>query len=127
MNQHYKILGILFIVYAALTILIGFMVASFIHIIGSQHVVHEEEMVLKFVTTFIPVILIVVSIPNIIAGIGLLAQKKWALVMAVILSVFNIMSFPFGTGLSMYSIYVLVKQEEDKNRLALRREWKEQP
>lgn len=123
MQQHYKILGILYLIYAGLTILIGFAVASFLHLVGGMEVNPEEEMVLGIISTIIPMILIIVSLPNIVAGIGLLSQKKWALIMAVILSVFNIMNFPFGTGISIYSIYVLVKQEEDKNRMPLRREW----
>ena len=40
--------------------------------------------------------------------------------MGVILSIFNIMNMPFGTGLSVYSIYVLVKEEDEKNSLKRR-------
>ncbi len=123
MQQHYKILGILYLVYGGLTILVGFMIGSLLHLVANMPLNHEEEMVLGIISTVIPVVLVLISLPNIIAGIGLLYNKRWALIMSVILSIFNIMNMPFGTGLSIYSIYVLVKEEEDRNSLKRRQQW----
>ncbi len=125
MQQHYKILGILYIVYGGLNVLIGFVVGGFLHMMVNMpgHMDRQEEFVLGIISTIIPIVLIVVSLPNIVAGIGLLNHKRWALIMGVVLSVFNIMNMPFGTGLSIYSIYVLVKEEDERNSIKRRQEW----
>lgn len=123
MQQHYKILGILYLVYAGLNILIGFMIGSMLHMVSGFNMSTDDEMVLNIISTVIPVILIIVSLPNLVAGIGLLYQKRWALILGVILSIFNIMSLPFGTGISIYSIYILVKEEEERNRIRQQKQW----
>ncbi len=120
MKQHYKILGILYLVYGGLNILVGFVIGGLLKIVQNMPMNPDEATVLGIVSTIVPVVLIVISLPNIIAGIGLLNNKRWALIMGVILSIFNIMNMPFGTGLSVYSIYVLVKEEDEKNSLKRR-------
>ena len=123
MKQHYKILGILYLVYGGLNILIGFVIGGLLKIVNNMPMDPEEATILGIVSTIVPIVLIVISLPNIIAGIGLLNNKRWALIMGVILSIFNIMNMPFGTGLSVYSIYVLVKEEDEKNSLRRRQEF----
>ena len=123
MKQHYKILGILYLVYGGLNILIGFVIGGLLKIVNNMPMDPEEATILGIVSTIVPIVLIVISLPNIIAGIGLLNNKRWALIMGVILSIFNIMNMPFGTGLSVYSIYVLVKEEDEKNSLKRRQEF----
>ena len=120
MKQHYKILGILYLVYGGLNILVGFVIGGLLKIVQNMPMNPDEATVLGIVSTIVPIVLIVISLPNIIAGIGLLNNKRWALIMGVILSIFNIMNMPFGTGLSVYSIYVLVKEEDEKNSLKRR-------
>ncbi len=51
--------------------------------------------------------LLVVSLPNIIVGVGLLQDwGGWVLVLAVILGVVNLPNFPFGTALGIYTFWV---------------------
>ena len=114
MQQHYRILGILHLVMSGYLLLAGFVVAAVFRFVIPLADDPQAEMVLGFLLSFLPALLIILSIPGIIAGIGLLNNKRWALILAVVLSVFNLFNFPFGTALSIYSIYVLVKQEDDK-------------
>jgi hypothetical protein len=95
-------------------LLAGFIVAAVFSFVIPLADDPEAERVLGLLLSFLPALLVILSIPGIIAGIGLLKYKRWALILAVVLAIFNIFNFPFGTALSIYSIYVLVKEEDDK-------------
>ncbi len=75
-----------------------------------------QEVIIELITSifqFLPaVIIIFFSIPAIIAGIGLLYKQSWALVLALILGCFKLFSFPIGTALGVYTIWVYVEQNK---------------
>lgn len=49
----------------------------------------------------------VTSLPNILVGVGLLANwGGWVIILAVILAFLNIANFPFGTALGIYTFWV---------------------
>lgn len=50
---------------------------------------------------------IVISIPGIITGIGLLKLKRWARILAMILAIFSLPAFPLGTLVGIYVLYVM--------------------
>jgi len=50
------------------------------------------------------------SIPQLVAGIGLLSRTSWSRVMALVLSAIELFIFPFGTLLAMYTAFVLSQQ-----------------
>lgn len=42
---------------------------------------------------------------------GLLHFRPWARILAIILAVLHIFSFPFGTALAIYTLWVLLSSE----------------
>ena len=48
---------------------------------------------------------------GIIAGIGLLKFQQWARILALVLAVLHVLSFPIGTALAIYAFWVLLKPE----------------
>ena len=56
-------------------------------------------------------ILIFLSIPNIIGGIGLYKRQKWGRILALLLFFLSLLSIPFGTALGIYGIWVLLNDE----------------
>ena len=50
---------------------------------------------------------ILISIPGIITGIGLLRLKRWARILAMVLAIFSLPAFPVGTLLGIYVLYVM--------------------
>jgi len=50
------------------------------------------------------------SVPQLVAGIGLLRRASWSRVMALVLSAFELVLFPFGTVLAAYTVFVLSQQ-----------------
>lgn len=55
-------------------------------------------------------IALLVSLPSLIGGIGLLKGRWWARTLILVLSFIHLLEFPLGTALGIYGIYVLWDQ-----------------
>jgi hypothetical protein len=54
------------------------------------------------------------GIPSLIAGIGLLKHKSWARILAIILAILAVTSFPIGTAAGIYTLWVLTHRETEQ-------------
>jgi hypothetical protein len=118
MHSHVKILAVLQIVFGSLGLVIGLGIfALFGGIAGLVGITdHSGDAlvaipILGAIGTFILVLLAVLSLPGIIAGVGLLSYRPWARILTIILSVFHLLNFPFGTALGFYGMWVLLSPE----------------
>ncbi len=111
MQQHVRILGWLFIVYSGLLDVIGVAIGLIVAGGGALSGDRQAMMVTGAVGVFIVCLLLVLSIPGFIAGYGLLKFHSWARILAIILAVLNILSFPFGTALAIYALWVLLSAQ----------------
>lgn len=59
----------------------------------------------------IVLLVLILSLPCLIAGIGLLSYKEWARILTIVLSVLNLLNFPLGTAIGIYSLWVLFSRE----------------
>ncbi len=59
----------------------------------------------------IVLLVLIVSLPGLIAGIGLLSYKEWARILTIVLSVLNLLNIPFGTAIGIYSLWVLLSRD----------------
>jgi hypothetical protein len=113
MQTHVKILAILHIVFGALGVLIGFGIFAFFGgIAGLIHMDHDPDAAIAVpmmgaIGAFVLVLILCLSIPGIIAGIGLLSFQPWARILTIVLSILDLVSFPFGTALGIYGLWVL--------------------
>jgi len=120
-KKHIELLGILYIVYNAFSILGAILVFTVLSGIGifSGIIVSMEEpfagksviAILTALGIIISGLLLLTSIPGIIGGIGLLKYKNWARILTLILGAINLMNVPFGTLLGAYTFYVLLQHE----------------
>lgn len=112
MDKHVDVISILWIVSGSLGILIAifffwfFWAITFIPDMGD-----EVSYILRLIATWGFIFLAVFSIPEIIGGIGLLRRKEWGRILVLIVSFFNLISFPLGTALGVYSFIILLKEE----------------
>jgi hypothetical protein len=60
------------------------------------------------------IIMLVLSVPGIIAGIGLLSFQPWARILTIVLSVLDLMNIPLGTILGVYGLWVLLSNESER-------------
>ncbi len=63
------------------------------------------------VGAFIAAFILLISVPGLIGGIGLLKRKEWARILVLVLGFINLINIPFGTILGAYTIWVLIKPE----------------
>jgi hypothetical protein len=120
---HVSVLGWIMIAHAAVTTLIGLIV-----MFGGQ-VAHKFVMdnprvldgldpdippeiftLLGPITFLVGVLLMVVSMPSVAAGVGLLRYRSWGRMLTLVLSVLGILQFPIGTATAIYSFWVLLSQ-----------------
>lgn len=111
MDQHVKILGFLFIAAGAILLLIGAGLSFLIAGAGVLSGDPEAMAVTGFVGTLIGGVFLVLSIPSIIAGAGLLGRKEWARVLALVIGALHLFNPPFGTMLGIYAFWVLLNDQ----------------
>jgi hypothetical protein len=121
MAQHVKILGILHIIYAGLVVLIGIVVlvvmGGIAGIISTTDTSPDSQVappILGLIGIGVFVLLLVLSLPGIIGGFGLLKFKAWARILVIVLSVFELISIPFGTALGIYGLWVLLNRDAER-------------
>jgi hypothetical protein len=51
------------------------------------------------------------SVPSLFAGYGLLKLRPWARTLTIVLAIFELIRFPFGTIVGVYSLWVLLSSE----------------
>lgn len=109
MEQHRRILGILFIVSSALTLLAALAVAGFMLFVGGMSLqdasAPEPQAAMFAVTAGITGCLFLLGLPGIITGVGLLKRQRWAKTWALVLGILSLPSFPLGTALGVYAIW----------------------
>ncbi len=111
MKQHIKTLGLLWIVYGALGILAAIII--FMLLFGLSYIPEDIEgpIILRAVALGTSILIAVLSLPEIFAGIGLLRCREWGRILTLVVSFLNLLWFPFGTALSIYSLIVLFNPE----------------
>ncbi|HKS21506.1 MAG TPA: hypothetical protein VJZ76_01820 [Thermoanaerobaculia bacterium] len=108
MAQHVRILAWLFVVYGAILLLVGAGVALIVF--GSGMISGDRTAMLATggVGIFILCLLFLIAVPNLIAAWGLFRHEPWARILAIILGVLHLFSFPIGTLLGVYTLWVLL-------------------
>lgn len=111
MQQHVRILAWLYIIYGAIIDVVALIVFAILGGAGALSGDRNAFLITGAVGVGIAVILFIVSVPGIIAGIGLLKFQQWARILALVLAVLHVLSFPIGTALAIYAFWVLLKPE----------------
>ena len=120
MADHIKIVAILHIVLGSLTILGALVVlaifggiATMIGVSGSPDALPAVPIV-GGIGGFIFVVLLVLGVPGVIAGIGLLKFRPWARILGIIISGLDLIHVPFGTALGIYGLWALLSREGEQ-------------
>jgi hypothetical protein len=113
LHTHVQILGWLRIIGAALMAVIGVILLIFLAGLGMFSSAASGEAapfwVLTMVAIFVGGLMVVLALPALLAGIGLLRRKEWGRILALIVGVFDLLNFPIGTLIAVYSFYVLLQ------------------
>jgi len=120
MDRHVKIVAVLNIVWGSMGA-IGALV--FLLIFGSALgilgvVVPREAVgvgvaipIVGAIGTVVFCIILITSIPAILAGIGLLRFAPWSRILAIIVSALHLANIPLGTALGIYGLWALLSRD----------------
>jgi hypothetical protein len=111
MEKHVTILGILYIAFSALGLLLA--VIIFTAIVGGGIISGDSEAmaITGIVGPVIAFFFLLLSAPGMIGGIYLLKHRPWARILVLVLGFINLIDIPVGTALGIYTIWVLFKNE----------------
>jgi hypothetical protein len=120
MDTHIKVVGALNIVLGAF----GLLVAAALMLIfgGATWLVGATGdpnadvaiPILGLTGAAISTFLLVLSLPGVVIGIGLLQRRSWARIAGIVISLLNLFNFPFGTMLGVYGLWVLFANDTER-------------
>jgi hypothetical protein len=121
METHVKVLGVLFVALGVLG-LIGVVVIALVFggAAGIVSVAAEDPEttaiavpVLGTVGTALGGLILILSLPDILVGIGLLERRSWARILGIVLSLIGLLNFPIGTVVGVYGLWVLLSPSSE--------------
>jgi hypothetical protein len=120
MAQHVKILGVLHILLGGLGVLAAIaallIFGSVSALIAANHSSDGLAAIpfLGVIGGFVFILVMTLSLPGLIIGIGLMQFRPWARMGGIILSAFDLLGFPFHTALGIYGLWVLLSRETEQ-------------
>jgi hypothetical protein len=107
---HVTILGWLYVIGHVLFVALG--VFLFVLLTGIGLAVNDPDarLVLPVVGTAVGWLLILLGLPGLIAGYGLLTAKPWARILALVIGILNLINVPIGTIIGAYACWVLLQE-----------------
>lgn len=119
MTTHVKVIAVLFIVFGAFGALAAFF-SSFIFsmlaaIVGSTHDPDAPLgiAVLGITGVTLTIVLLVLSVPYIICGWGMLKLRPWSRILGIILAAISLVRIPLGTIFGIYALVILFNKEAE--------------
>ena len=111
MEKHVTVLGILYIAFSALGLLLAIII--FTAVVGGGIISGDSEAmaITGIVGPAIALLFVLLSAPGLIGGIYLLKHRPWARILVLVLGFINLIEIPIGTALGIYTIWVLFKNE----------------
>ncbi len=115
MKQHVTAVAWLHIGLSIVWVILGFAFAAIL--MGLGMITHDRDATEVFVilSPIIMVFCIATALPSVIGGIFLLRFKEWSRILIIIVSFIDLINFPIGTALGVYSLWVLL----NKNTIGL--------
>ncbi|MGD9056242.1 MAG: hypothetical protein PVF38_08885 [Desulfobacterales bacterium] len=111
MEKHVTVLGILYIAFSALGLLLAIII--FTTVVGGGIISGDSEAIAitSIVGPAVALFFVLLSAPGLIGGIYLLKHRPWARILVLVLGFINLIEIPIGTALGIYTIWVLFKDE----------------
>ena len=114
-DKHITILSILFVALDSILFLIS--IAFFIGfpLLGKSIGDATANIALSSIGMGVGAILLIISLPGVIAGLGLIYRKSWSRILALIVCAIKLFNIPFGTAIGIYGFWVLMQDETIKS------------
>jgi len=115
MKKHVTVVGAIQIGFAILGLIAA--VAVFFALTFARSMAGDDEtgqMVLRFLSISIPILLLFLSTLGLVGGIGLLAFKPWARYLVIVVAALGCLNIPIGTLKGVYFLWVLLQDDTVK-------------
>jgi hypothetical protein len=124
-REHIRLLGILWLAYSAVHLVIGAVLVIVAETIFGRtiHIANgpgpEITVWLRPLLCFIGCLILIKAAGGFIAGWGLLQREEWARIFALVMGFIALINVPVGTGLGIYTLWVLLPSQSDDEYKAL--------
>lgn len=111
LTRHLNLLGVLWITLSSMRLLGGgviLLVAGFIPIGGSEASIRN---LIYMLVLFLGGAIVALAVAGGLAGWGLMQRITWARSLALTVAFLSLLEVPFGTALSVYTLWVLMPEE----------------
>ena len=126
-QEHVRLVGILWLAYSALLVLGGIAVWVVAHTIFGRGMrmdggpPPEVSMWLRPLLTVVSGMIMVKAAAGFMAGWGLLQRESWARTLTLVVGFVSLLNVPLGTALGIYTLWVLLPTQSDDEYQALAR------
>lgn len=121
MLTHVKVLGVLYLVMSGIGLLFALLIffalgtaASIVGMSASPEDAAVAMPILGITGTALSALLLILSLPGLITGWGLLKLRPWARIVGIVLAVISLFNFPIGTAIGIYGLWVLLTKETER-------------
>ena len=120
MHTHVKVVAVLYIALGALNLLAALLIGLGMGLAGTIIGMSGDPdaavalPIIGVTGTAVVVFLLLLSLPMIFTGIGLLRHREWARIAGIVIAALAIFHFPFGTAIGIYGLWVLLNNETSR-------------
>jgi hypothetical protein len=119
MATHVKVVAVLFLIGGALLLAGAFFTPIIFGALASIVGASGEEgapigaAVLGFTGVAMSAVLVLLAVPNLICGWGLLKFRNWARILGIVLAAIALTKFPIGTAFGVYALVILFRKDTE--------------
>ncbi|GEM_PF-1182283 len=115
-DTHIKLVAVLNIAFGVLKIIVCVLALAFVALFMAKAQVNTDMRfpwinMMLLLPAFILVVALVLAVVRIIAGFAVQKRRTWARTVLIVLAVLSLLSFPFGTAVGCYTLWVLMLRE----------------
>ena len=107
MQAHVPIVGWTLIISNALFLVLAAFLWVLLAGVGIASGDPQARAILPIVGTAVAIFFSLISVPGLVAGVGLLRRKSWGRILAIVVSILGLLNFPLGTLIGAYALWVL--------------------
>jgi hypothetical protein len=111
MDKHVTIVASLRIGFSVVMIMFAIFLFALLFGIGIVTGDRTAMWILTLVGGLLGIFFLVLGLPGLVGGIGLLSRRPWARILVLIVSAMDLVNIPVGTVFGAYSIWVLTHEE----------------
>lgn len=121
MHTHVKVVGVLFLVLSGLGVIAALGVGAIFSLAGGVTGAAADAgdaaialPIIGFTGGLLTLFLLVLSIPGLIAGYGIVTFKSWARILGIVLAALQLINFPLGTAFGIYALWALLNKDTER-------------